>query len=324
MFPDVKPVSLADIQAAHRRLEKIALRTPLVRCDATAAGRDLWLKLENLQEIGSFKVRPIGNAVLSREHKALERGIYTSSSGNSALGVAWMASKLGIQATAVVPDNAPQAKLAGLRKLGANIIVLPYEQWWRVIETGQHDGLEGLYVDAVRDPASLAGDGTIGIEIAENGAEIDAVFIPFGGGGLACGIACALKVLRPSVKIVACELTSARPLQAAFAAGGPVPVDAAPGFVSGIGYGQVLPEMWPLLSSLVDEVVTITLDEVKAAIRVLVDTNHVVAEGAGAVSVAAALYGAHSHRRVCAVVSGGNLDPALLAEFVMSDRSVSR
>ena len=322
MFANVEPISLAEIQAAHRRLREIALRTPVIRCDAAQAGRDLWLKLENLQQIGSFKVRPIGNAVLSRDCSVLARGIYTSSSGNSALGLAWMARKLGIGATAVVPENAPEAKLVGLRKLGAQIIMLPYAQWWQVIETGHHEGLDGLYVDAVRDPAALAGDGTIGVEIAEDAGELDAVFIPFGGGGLASGIACALKALRPSVKIVVCELASAQPLKAALSAGRPVTVQAAPGFVSGVGYSRVLPEMWALVSSLVDEVVTVTLDQVKAAIRVMVATNHVVAEGAGAVSVAAALYGAHSHRRVCAVVSGGNLDPAQLAEIVTSGGSI--
>jgi threonine dehydratase len=181
MFDAVERITLADIYAAHRRLDGIAIRTPLVRCDAAPDGRELWLKLENLQPIGSFKVRPIGNAVLSRAPSLLERGIYTSSSGNSALGVAWMARRLGIPATAVVPDNAPEAKLAGLRELGARIIILPYAQWWNVIETGHHDGLEAIYVDAVRDPAALAGDGTIGVEIAEDAGELHAVFIPFGG-----------------------------------------------------------------------------------------------------------------------------------------------
>ena len=216
----------------------------------------------------------------------------------------------------------PEAKLAGLRALGARIIVLPYAEWWKVIETGHHEGLDGLYVDAVRDPASLAGDGTIGLEIAEDADELDAVFIPFGGGGLASGIACALRELRPSAKIVVCELASAQPLNAAIAAGHPVTVTAAPGFVSGVGYGAVLPEMWPLVSGLVDEVVTVTLDQVEEAIRAMVSANHVIAEGAGAVSVAAALYAAHHYRRICAVVSGGNLDPALLARIVMSGSAV--
>ncbi len=322
MFADVEPVTLAEIRAAQKRLAGVAVRTPLLRCDAAPDGRELWLKLENLQPIGSFKVRPIGNAVLSRKAAVLERGIYTSSSGNSALGVAWMARRLGIKATAVVPDNAPGTKLAGLRRLGAKIIMLPYAEWWQVIETGQHAGLDGLYVDAVRDPASLAGDGTIGVEIAEDAPELDAVFIPFGGGGLASGIGCALKVLRPEVKIVVCELASAQPLRAAMAAGRPVAVSADPGFVSGVGYGAVLPEMWPLVSSMVDSVVTVTLDQVEAAIGTMVSANHVIAEGAGAVSVAAALFGEHDHRRVCAVVSGGNLDPALLAHILLSPSAV--
>lgn len=318
MFPDVQQISLADIHGAQQRLEGLALRTPLLRCEAAPVGRDVWLKLENLQPIGSFKVRPIGSAVRSRSPALLERGIYTASSGNSALGVAWIAKRIGVRATAVVPDNAPEAKLAGLRALGAKIIVLPYADWWKVIETGNHDGLDGLYVDAVRDPAALAGDGTIGLEIAEDAGDFDAVFIPLGGGGLASGIACALKVLRPSVKIVVCELQSAQPLKAAMAAGHPVTVPAAPGFVSGVGYGAILPEMWPLLSSLVDEVVTTSLDEVEAAIRAMASANRVIAEGAGAVSLAAAMYGEHRHQRVCAVISGGNLDPAKLAEIITS------
>ena len=311
----VKPVDLAAIEAARGRLAGVAIRTPVVAA-AAPAGREVWLKLENLQAIGSFKVRPIGNAVLSRPRP--DAGIWTSSSGNSALGVAWMARRLGLRATAVVPDNAPEAKLAGLRALGAEIVVLPYAAWWGVIETGQLAGLGGRYVDAVRDPAALAGDGTIGAEIAEDCPALDAVFVPFGGGGLASGIACAIRALRPGVRIVACELATAQPMRAAMAAGGPVTVDAAPGFVSGVGYASVLPEMWPLVSAMIDAVVTVSLDQVRQAIRVMARSNHVIAEGAGAVAVAAALFGDHAHARVCAVVSGGNIDAATLAEILTS------
>ena len=317
MFADVAPVGLMEIAKARRRLEGVAMHTPVVACSAAPAGREIWLKLENLQAIGSFKVRPIGNAVLSRSPADLADGIYTASSGNSALGVAWMAERLGLQATAVVPDNAPEAKLAGLRRLGAEIVTLPYAEWWRAIETGRHDGFDGLYIDAVRDPAALAGDATIGAELVEQLGDFDAVFVPFGGGGLASGIACAVNALRPGVKIVACELDCARPLCAAMAAGRPVEVPAEPGFVSGVGYGSVLPEMWPLVSAMVDEVVTVSLDEVAAAIRAMATGNHVIAEGAGAVSVAAALFGAHNHRKICAVVSGGNIDATLLAKILM-------
>ncbi len=313
----VEAVGMAEIGAARIRLAGVAMRTPAVEV-AAPDGREVWAKLENLQPIGSFKVRPIGNVVLSRAEAGTSGDIWTSSSGNSALGVAWMARRTGVRATAVVPDNAPEAKLAGLRALGADIIVLPYAEWWTVIETGRLAGLGGRYVDAVRDPAALAGDGTIGAEIDEDCGPLDAVFVPFGGGGLASGIACAIRALRPGVRIVACELDSAQPMRAAMAAGGPVTVEARPGFVSGVGYGSVLPEMWPLVSAMIDEVVTVSLEQVRAAIRHLAVGNHVVAEGAGAVSVAAALFAAHGHRRVCAVVSGGNIDAEMLSGILTS------
>jgi threonine dehydratase len=292
------------------------MTTPLVSCDIAPPGKTLRLKLENLQPIGSFKVRPIANAVLSRNRSELNAGIYTTSSGNSALGVAWMARKLGISATAVVPANAPEAKLDKLRHLGARIEVLANDVWWRAIEAGTLDDQEGVYIDAVRDPASLAGDATIGVEILEQWPDVEAILIPFGGGGLACGIACAVRALRPEVKIIACELASAHPLQAAFDAGAPTPVAHDAGFVSGVGYGSVLPEMWPLLRAMIDEVVTVSLAQVAQTIKLLAENNRIVAEGAGAVSVAAALAAQYSHSKVCAVISGGNIDSELFAKIL--------
>jgi len=292
------------------------MTTPLVSCDIAPPGKTLRLKMENLQPIGSFKVRPIANAVLSRNRSELNAGIYTTSSGNSALGVAWMARKLGISATAVVPANAPEAKLEKLRHLGARIEVLANDVWWRAIEAGTLDDQEGVYIDAVRDPASLAGDATIGVEILEQWPDVEAILIPFGGGGLACGIACAVRALRPEVKIIACELASAHPLQAAFDAGAPTPVAHDAGFVSGVGYGSVLPEMWPLLRAMIDEVVTVSLAQVAQTIKLLAENNRIVAEGAGAVSVAAALAAQYSHSKVCAVISGGNIDSELFAKIL--------
>jgi threonine dehydratase len=292
------------------------MTTPLVSCDIAPPGKTLRLKLENLQPIGSFKVRPIANAVLSRNRSELNAGIYTTSSGNSALGVAWMARKLGISATAVVPANAPEAKLEKLRHLGARIEVLANDVWWRAIEAGTLDDQEGVYIDAVRDPASLAGDATIGVEILEQWPDVEAILIPFGGGGLACGIACAVRALRPEVKIIACELASAHPLQAAFDAGAPTPVAHDAGFVSGVGYGSVLPEMWPLLRAMIDEVVTVSLAQVAQTIKLLAENNRIVAEGAGAISVAAALASQYSYTKVCAVISGGNIDSELFAEIL--------
>ncbi len=316
MLDEVKPVAMPQIEAARARLEGLSLVSPLVACDASPSGKKVFLKLENLQPIGSFKIRPIGSAVLARAPADLSPGIYTTSTGNSALGLAWMARRLGIAATAVVPVNAPEAKLEKLRRLGARIDVRPIAEWWRAIQTGALDGQEGVYIDAVRDPASLAGDATIGLEILAQAPDIEAILIPFGGGGLSCGIACAVRAIRRDVKIIACELASAHPVKAAFDAGAPTETQHEPGFVSGVGFGSVLPEMWPLVKTMIDDVITVSLTEVAAAIKTLVEHNRVVAEGAGAVSVAAALSGRYAETKVCAVVSGGNLDSSMLATIL--------
>ena len=313
---EVKPVGMAQIDAARARLDGLGMISPLVGCDVAPPGKIIRLKLENLQPIGSFKIRPIANAVLSKRRAALDAGIYTTSSGNSALGVAWMARRLGIRATAVVPANAPPAKLEKLRRLDARIDMRANDVWWRAIETGALAGQEGVYIDAVRDPASLAGDATIGVEILTQWPDVEAILIPFGGGGLACGIACAIRALKPAVKIIACELTSAHPLKAAFAADAPSPTAHEPGFVSGVGFGTVLPEMWPLARSMIDEVVTVSLAQVAHAIKLLAENNRIVAEGAGALSVAAALAAQYTETKVCAVISGGNIDSDVLAAIL--------
>jgi len=316
MLDEVKPVAMMQIEAARARLEGLSVVSPLVACGAAPHGKTIHLKLENLQPVGSFKIRPIGNAVLARAPAELTSGIYTTSTGNSALGLAFMARRLGIAATAVVPVNAPQAKLEKLRRLGARIDMRPIEEWWQAIRTGALEGQQGVYIDAVRDPHSLAGDATIGVEILAQSPDIEAILIPFGGGGLACGIACAVRALKPDVKIIACELATAHPLKAAFDAGAPTETPHAPGFVSGVGFGSVLPEMWPLVKTMIDGVITVSLTEVAAAIKAMVECNRIVAEGAGAVSVAAALTGRYTETRVCAVVSGGNLDSSMLATIL--------
>ncbi|MGA2190802.1 MAG: pyridoxal-phosphate dependent enzyme [Steroidobacteraceae bacterium] len=316
MLDEVKPVAMAQIEAARARLEGLSIVSPLVSCGAAPAGKRIHLKLENLQSIGSFKIRPIGNAVLARAPADLTSGIYTTSTGNSALGVAWMARKLGIPAAAVVPSNAPLAKLEKLRGLGARIDMRPIEEWWQATRTGTLAGQNGVYIDAVRDPASLAGDATIGLEILAQSPDVEAILIPFGGGGLACGIACAVRAQRSDVKIIACELASAHPVKAAFAAGAPIETPHEAGFVSGVGFGSVLPEMWPLVKAMIDDVITVSLTEVAAAIKTMVEYNRVVAEGAGAVSVAAALSGRYSAAKVCALVSGGNIDSTVLAAIL--------
>jgi threonine dehydratase len=316
LLEEVKPVGMAQIEAARARIEGLGVVSPLLSCDLAPRDKTLRLKLENLQPIGSFKIRPIGNAVLSKRREDLNAGIYTTSSGNSALGVAWLARRLGVKATAVVPANAPQAKLEKLRLLGARIDMRPNDVWWRAIETGVLGDQEGMYIDAVRDPAALAGDATIGMEILAQWPDVEAILVPFGGGGLACGIACAVRALNSRVKIIACELESAHPLKSAFDAGAPVQTSHEPGFVSGVGFGSVLPEMWPLVKTMIDEVVTVPLAQVAAAIKLLAENNRVVAEGAGALPVAAALAGRYAESKVCAVISGGNIDSHMLAAIM--------
>ena len=288
-----------------------------MRCAGASADRPVHLKLENLQPAGSFKLRPIANAMLSRPRSALSDGVHTFSSGNSSVAMAWMARSMGVTSTAVVPEGAPQSKLELLRTLDARIVSEPFAEWWSAVTSGGASQFAGVYIDAVRDPAAFAGNGTIAREILEDVPDVDAVFVPFGGGGLACGIANGLRAAGSTAKVIACELETAHPFKAARAAGGPVESTCDPGFVTGVGFGSVLAEMWPLANRLIDDTLTVSLSEVVDAIKLLAMGNHVVAEGAGAIPVAAALSKRHRYEKVCAVVSGGNLDAALLAKILL-------
>jgi threonine dehydratase len=300
-------------------LRGVVVRTPTVRCAGAAADRSVHLKLENLQPAGSFKLRPIANAMLSRPRGVLSAGVHTFSSGNSSVAMAWMAQRMRTTATAVVPDGTPQSKLDLLRRLDARIVSQPFAQWWEAVTSGRASQFESVYIDAVRDPASFAGNGTIAAEILEDVPDVDAIFVPFGGGGLACGIANALRATGSAVKVIVCELDTAHPFKSAREAGGPAESACDPGFVTGVGFGSVLAEMWPIASRLIDDTLTVSLSEVVDAIKLLAESNKVVAEGAGAIAVAAALASRHPFRSVCAVVSGGNLDPTLLAKILRNE-----
>jgi threonine dehydratase len=310
---DLQAPTLEDIQAARRRLAGIVLRTPLVRLNweppasgaqggAAAPDRngggaaaspepppEIYLKLECLQPIGSFKLRGAANAMLAAGRDRLRDGVYTASAGNMAQGVAWSARHLGVPATAVVPDHAPATKLAAIERLGGTAVKVPFESWWQVIRDHHHAGTPGLFIHPVSDPAVMAGNGTIGLEILEDLPEVDAVLVPFGGGGLSCGIAAALRALRPEATVYACEITTAAPFAASLAAGSPQSVDYQPSFVDGIGGKSVLPEMWPIASLLLGGSRVVPLAAVAAAVRLLVERHRVVAEGAGATALAAAL-----------------------------------
>jgi threonine dehydratase len=233
-----------------------------------------------------------------------------------AQGVAWIARELGVPATIVVPDHAPMAKLRAIERLGGTAIPVSFERWWQAMEEGTFPGLEGLFVHPVQDPAVIAGNGTIGLEIAEQLDAIDAVLVPWGGGGLFTGIASALGELQPAIRMFACEPESAAAVTSALAAGGPSPVDYRASFIDGAGAKTVLPAMWEHARGLLGGAIVATLDETAAAVRLLAERAHVVAEGAGALSVAAALAGKAGTGRVVCIVSGGNIDPSRLAAIL--------
>ena len=243
--------------------------------------------------------------------EALARGVYTASAGNMAQGVAWNARRLGIPCTVVVPEHAPAAKLSAIERLGARIVKVPQERWWQVLVEHHYPGIDGLFLHPVADRAVIAGNGTIGLEILEDLPDADAVLVPFGGGGLSCGIASAYAALRPATRVLACEVETAAPFTAARAAGHPVETGYQPSFVDGIGAPTVLAEMWPLASALLAGSLVVSLEETASAIRLLTERARVVAEGAGAVPVAAALK--MSGGKIVCVVSGGNIDPEKLS-----------
>jgi threonine dehydratase len=295
------------------------LRTPLIRLNVEDAPAAIYLKLENLQPIGSFKLRGAGNAIATAPPDQLARGVYTASAGNMAQGVAWHARRLGIPCTVIVPDHAPRTKLAAIERLGGRIISVPFDTWWQVMQEHAYPGLDGLFIHPVSDPAVMAGNGTIGLEILDDLPEVESVLVPFGGGGLSCGIASAIRALKPRARVYACEVATAAPLSASLAAGSPQAVAYTPSFVDGIGSKGLLPEMWPLASSLLAGSLVVELEEVAAAVRLLVERNRVVAEGAGAAGVAAALGGQAPAGTVVCVISGGNINAGILARILQGE-----
>jgi threonine dehydratase len=296
------------------------IRTPLIRLRVDAPA-EIWLKLENLQPIASFKLRGAANAVLSAPPESLRDGLVTTSTGNMAQGVAWMARELGVPATIVVPDNASMTKLAAVERLGGRIVRVSWEQWWAAVDADDErdlgEGVEGFYVHPVQDPPVMAGNGTIGLELAEDLDDFDAVLIPWGGGGLTTGIASALHALRPEVKIFVCEPETGAPVTAAIRNGRePVKIEYTPSFIDGAGSGALLPRMWDHARDLVTDAFAISLEDAAAGVRTLLERARIVGEGAAGLPLAAALAGQAGDGRVVCIVSGGNIDSSRLATIL--------
>jgi threonine dehydratase len=310
------PIPLEEIEAAGKRIADTVLRTPLVRLGIQDAPAEVYLKLENLQPMGSFKVRGASNALALADPEQVAEGVWTASAGNMAQAVAWHAQRRGLRCTVVVPDTAASTKLEGVRRLGGTIDEVPFGDWIDVFRTRHRDGMRGLFVHPFSDRAVMAGNGTIGLEILEDLPDVDAVLVPYGGGGLSCGIASALRARKPGVRIYACEIGTAAPLAPSLAAGETVEVPFVPSFVDGIGAPVVFPEMFPLASKLLDGSLVVDIPEVAQALRIMAERNRVIAEGAGAVPVAAALQGMAGGGKVVCVVSGGNIDAGKLTTIL--------
>ena len=309
-------ISLQDIKDAQQRIKGRVNRTPLLRFYGEDLPGEIYLKLENLQPIGSFKLRGAYNAIITADKNLLKEGVYTASAGNMAQGVAWHAKMMNIPCTVIVPDHAPQTKLDAITRLGAKFIKIPFNDWWQVLVTREFEGMKGLFVHSVSDPPVIAGNGTIGLEILEDLPDADTIIVPFGGGGLISGIATAIKAIKPGVKILGCEVETAAPLAPSLEAGEPVKVNYTPSFVDGMGSGGLLPEMWPLVNKLVDGSIVLSLKQIADAIKLLMERSRVIAEGAGGSSFAAALTGKMGPGKTVCVISGGNIDAEKLIKIL--------
>jgi threonine dehydratase len=312
-------VSLDTIREATSTVYRAAVRTPLVRLEVPggmADGPEIFLKLETLQPIGSFKIRGAQHAVSHLTPDQLASGVWTVSAGNAAQGVALAARLAGATCSVMVMDTAPDTKLRAIERLGATIVTATYDECWRTVEQHGSDRMRGHFVHPFDDDRFISGNGTIGLEIMEDLPDVDAVIAPLGGGGLLAGIGCAIRALRPEAHVYAAEPETAAPLSVSFRAGEASRFDAwQPSFVDGAGGKSVLETMWPLLRTMAGSIV-VSLPEIAAAMKIVAERARVIAEGAGACAVAAALRGDAGRGKVVAIVSGGNIDLSTFASLV--------
>ena len=310
---------LTDIEEARRMITGSAIRTPLVRLNVFDAPAEIYLKLENLQPIGSFKIRGAANAMAHMPPEQLARGVLTASAGNMAQGVAWRARELGIPCTVVAPDTAPETKVKAIERLGGRVIKVSFERWWQTFQERAYPGVDATFIHAFDDPHVMAGNGTIALEILEDLPDVDAIVIPWGGGGLTCGVASAVRTLKPGCRVYAAEVATGAPLAASLAAGSVQVVDYKPSFVDGIGSKTVFPQMLERAQKLIDGALIASVEEVAAALRLMAERNRVIAEGAGACPVACALSGKAGSGKVVCIVSGGNIDAGKLCAVLSGE-----
>ena len=313
----VHPISLTAIEAARKRIAGVIVRTPLVRLELGREQPEIWLKLENLQPINAYKLRGAANAVAALPDAARKRGVWTISAGNAGQGVAYAARSAGVPCTVVAIETAPASKLERMRALGARLVLAPYEVCWQALEQRSYPGIEGTFIHPFDDDDFIAGHATMGLEILEDAPNVSAVIAAIGGGGLITGVASAIKALKPGVKIWGAEPETAAPAALSFAAGSPqVFADWEPSFVDGAGGKSVFPRMWQRMKPIVDGVIVVTLEQTSSAMRMMAEKARIIAEGAGALALAAALTGKTGNGPIVAIVSGGNIDLERFSELI--------
>lgn len=309
-----EPIPLEEIVAARERISETVFRTPLVKFNNSDSSVEIYLKLENLQPVGAFKIRGASNAMKQLKKEDLKDGVWAASSGNHGQGVAWNARELGVDCTILLPENAAKTKIEAIKQLGAVVKHMPFpetpDEWRQAQALGG-----GLNIKSTL-PAVIAGNGTIGLEIIDDLPDVDTVLMPVGGGSLSYGVASAFRALKPDVKLYGCEIETSAPLAASFEAGERVNVESMPSFINAIGYASITPKYWANASRLLDGSLVVSLREVCDAVRLLAERNRIVAEGAGAVSVAAALSGKAGSGKVACIVTGGNIDLSTLTTIL--------
>ncbi|PYQ60538.1 MAG: pyridoxal-5'-phosphate-dependent protein subunit beta [Acidobacteria bacterium] len=316
--PPVRPVSIEEIRAARERTRKLVVHTPLIQLRHDTTAPDIWLKLETLQPINAFKIRGAANAVAMLTPEARKKGVWTISAGNAGQGVAFAARDAGIVCTVVAIETAPETKLERMRNLGARIVKAPFDACWRAMETREFPGVEGTFIHPFDDHNFVAGNATLGLEIIEDLPNVKTVIAAIGGGGLISGIGSAIRQLSPNVRILGAEPETAAPGALSFEKNSPqVFTQWQASFVDGAGGKSIFPRMWERMQGIVDGSIVVSLDEVRRAMRLIAEKTRVIAEGAGALGVAAALSGRAGGGPIVAVVSGGNIDLKKFAELIL-------
>jgi threonine dehydratase len=317
MIDPVRPIAIDDIEAARERIAGTVIRTPLVKLDLGSSAPDVWLKLENLQPTNAYKIRGASNAVAHLSEEQRGRGVWTISAGNAGQGVAYAARQFGIPSTVVAIETAPQTKLERMRALGAKIVPVSYQDAWKAAESHSFEGLDATFVHPFDNHDFIAGHGTMGLEILEDLPEVHTVIAAIGGGGLITGVGSAIKARRADVKVLGAEPETAAPYAYSIAQGGPqwFPEWQA-SFVDGAGGKSVTDRMWQRMRPVTDGAITVTLDQTRDAMRLIAEKSRTIAEGAGALALAAALTGQAGDGPIVCVVSGGNIDLEKFAELV--------